>query len=85
MARQHGNPNKCNMCGRHVECNDLRLRDDDGVDAQYWLCDECWEFVVHGKDENDGPEPEICGYCGEQVILGEDRICPECGQCADGW
>ncbi len=83
MARQHGNPNKCNMCGRHVECNGYWDRDDDGVDAQYWLCDGCWEVVFDPPDPD--PEPEICGYCGEQVILDEDRICPECGQCADGW
>lgn len=81
--RKHGDEHRCHSCNKNVPCDVLYLTDDDGVDAEYWLCESCMEYYL--SDSIPQPEPETCGYCGCEVIVDEDRICPECGQPVDGW
>ncbi len=80
--RKHGSEHKCYSCGRNVACGVFNEVDDDGVAAEYWICDSCAEDYF---SDNNYPEPETCGYCGCEVIVDEERICPECGQPVDGW
>ena len=44
--RKHGDEHRCHSCNKNVPCDVLYLTDDDGVDAEYWLCDSCMEYYL---------------------------------------